>query len=43
MIDEIRKVKSEDVLRVANLYFKNLQFVYLGNPELIDEAVFTSM
>ncbi len=43
MIDEIRKVTSEDVQRVANLYFKNLQFVYLGNPELIDEAVFTSM
>ena len=43
MIDEIRKVTAEDVQRVANLYFKNLQFVYLGDPALIDEAVFTSM
>lgn len=43
MIDEIRKVTAEDVQRVAKLYFKNLQFVYLGKPELIDEAVFTSM
>jgi zinc protease len=42
-IENIKKVKAEDVMRVANKYFHNLQFVVIGNPKLIDEKVFTSM
>jgi zinc protease len=42
-IENIKKVTAEDVMRVANKYFHNLQFVVIGNPKLIDEKVFTSM
>jgi zinc protease len=42
-IDNVKKVTAEDVQRVANKYFHNLQFVVIGNPKLIDEKVFTSM
>ena len=42
-IENIKMVTAEDVMRVANKYFHNLQFVVIGNPKLIDEKVFTSM
>ncbi len=42
-IENVKKVTAEDVQRVANKYFHNLQFVVIGNPKLIDEKVFTSM
>ncbi|MCG8604716.1 insulinase family protein [bacterium] len=43
IVQKIRSVTASEVQRVANQYFKNLQFVYLGNPELIDEAAFTTL
>jgi zinc protease len=43
MVDHIREVTPEQVQRVANKYFKNIQFVYLGKPELVDRKLFTSM
>jgi zinc protease len=42
-VENLRKVTAEDVQRVANQYFRNIQFAVLGNPELIDEKLFTSM
>lgn len=42
-VDNLRKVTIDDVKRVANKYFHNIQFVVLGNPKLIDNQVFTSM
>lgn len=43
IVEKLRRVTAEDVHRVANEYFKNFQFVYLGNPELIKEEVFTGL
>jgi len=43
VVEKLRMVTAEDVQRVANEYFKNIQFVFLGKTELIDEKVFTSM
>ncbi len=43
IVENLRKVTATDVQRVAQKYFRKLQFVYLGNPKLIDEAVLTSM
>ncbi len=43
MVEKLRNVTAEDVQRVANQYFKNIQFVYLGNPQLIDKELFTTM
>lgn len=42
-IENIKKVTADDVKRMANKYFHNLQFVVIGNPQLIVEKVFTSM
>ena len=42
-VEKLRKVTAEDVQRVASQYFKNIQFVVLGDPELIDTKLFTSM
>jgi zinc protease len=42
-IANVKNVTAEDVKRVANKYFHNLQFVVIGNPKLIDEKVFTSI
>lgn len=42
-VENLRKVSSDDVQRVANQYFQNLQFAILGNPQLIDRGLFTSM
>jgi zinc protease len=40
-IERVRSVTAEDVLRVANKYIRNIQFVILGNPKLIDARTFT--
>ncbi len=42
-VENLRNVTAEDVQHVANRYFRNIQFVYLGNPDLINEAVYMSM
>lgn len=42
-VENLRNVTIEDVKRVANRYFHNIQFAVLGNPELINEQLFTSM
>ncbi|MBN2029254.1 insulinase family protein [bacterium] len=42
-VENLRNVTAEDVQRVANRYFRNIQFVYLGDLDLIDEDVYTSM
>lgn len=40
-LERLRAVTPADVQRVANTYMKNLQFVVLGDPNDVDEAVFT--
>ncbi len=41
LVESIQTVTPADVQRVAQQYFKNLQFVVLGNPELVDQELFT--
>jgi len=41
MVENLRSVTAADVQRVANQYFKNIQFIILGNPKLIDENLIT--
>ena len=41
MVENLRNVTAADVQRVANQYFKNIQFIILGNPKLIDENLIT--
>lgn len=43
MVEELRAVTPADIQRVAQEYFKNIQFVYLGDPALIKKELFTSM
>lgn len=43
MVDHIRQVSPEDIQRVAKKYFNNIQFVYLGNPKLVNRKLFTSL
>lgn len=40
-LDRLRAVTPQDVMRVARTYMKNIQFVVLGNPNAVDEEVFT--
>ncbi len=40
-LERLRVVTPQDVLRVANTYMRNLQFVVLGKPRSIDMGVFT--
>jgi zinc protease len=42
-VNSLRKVTPDDVQRVAKKYLKNIQFAVLGNPDLIDKMLFTSM
>ena len=42
-VSNLRKVSVADVQRVAKKYLNNIQFVVLGNPDLIDQKVFTSL
>ncbi|MEW6510136.1 MAG: pitrilysin family protein [Bacteroidota bacterium] len=41
-IENVRKVTAADVQRVAAKYIRNIQFVVLGNPKLIDEKAFAA-
>lgn len=41
-INRLRAVMPPDVQRVAKLYMKNMKFVVLGNPDQIDQKVFTT-
>ncbi len=43
IVERLRSVTPEQVQRVAQRYFKNVQFVYLGNPNAIDKTLLTSM
>ncbi len=43
MVEKLRGVTVEDVQRVANEYFKNIQFIVLGNPQSIDKNLITLM
>ncbi|MFQ5639029.1 MAG: M16 family metallopeptidase [bacterium] len=43
IVEKLRNISSEDVQRVASQYFRNIQFVVLGNPDLIDKKLLTSM
>jgi len=38
-VDELRKVKPEDVRRVARTYMHDFRFVYLGKPEALDRSI----
>lgn len=42
LVENLRKVTAQDVQRVVNSYFHDIQFAVLGNPILIDEELFTS-
>jgi zinc protease len=39
-LDGVKKVNSQDIQRVAKKYMKNLQFIYLGNPDGVDRKIF---
>jgi zinc protease len=39
-IERLRAVTPADVRRAANTYMRNLQFVVIGDPRLIDKGVF---
>lgn len=41
-LDRVRAVTPEDVLRVSQTYFKDIHWAYIGKPEAVDQAVFTS-
>jgi predicted Zn-dependent peptidase len=41
-LERIRKVTPEDIQRVSNKYFRNLQFVVLGKPEAINRSIFVA-
>ncbi len=42
-VENLRMVGAEDVQRVANKYFHNIQFAVLGDPTLINETLFKSL
>jgi predicted Zn-dependent peptidase len=39
-LNRVREVKPADIQAVANKYIKNLRFVVVGNPALIDRNIF---
>ncbi len=41
-LEDVRKVKPEDIQRVAKAYLKNFHFAALGNPSYFDKALFQS-
>jgi zinc protease len=41
-IDDLSKVKPEDVQRVSNAYLKNFHFAAIGNPSQFDRELFMS-
>jgi zinc protease len=38
-VDELRKVRPEDVRRVARTYMHDFRFVFLGKPESLDRSI----
>ena len=42
-VDGVRNVTPADIRRVAETYMKDIQFVVIGNPDSIDDALFTSL
>jgi zinc protease len=38
-VDDLRKVRPEDVRRVAKTYMHDFRFVYLGKPEALDRSI----
>jgi zinc protease len=41
-LDEVRKVKPEDINRVAKTYLRNFHFAAIGNPSYFDRELFQS-
>jgi zinc protease len=41
-VEELRNVTPEAVRRVARKYFRNIKFVYVGDPSKVDPALLTS-
>ncbi len=41
-LDEVRKVKPDDINRVAKTYLKNFHFAAIGNPAYFDKELFQS-
>jgi zinc protease len=41
-LDEVRKVKPEDINRVAKTYLRNFHFAAIGNPAYFDKELFQS-
>ncbi len=41
-LDEVRKVKPEDINRVSKTYLKNFHFAAIGNPAYFDKELFQS-
>jgi zinc protease len=41
-LDEVRKVKPEDINRVAKTYLRNFHFAAIGNPAYFDRELFQS-
>lgn len=41
-LDEVRKVKPEDINRVAKSYLRNFHFAAIGNPAYFDRELFQS-
>jgi predicted Zn-dependent peptidase len=42
-VEGVRNVTPADIQRVAETYMKDMQFVVIGNPATIDDALFTSL
>ena len=42
IVSGLRGVTPEDVLRVTSKYMRNINFIVIGDPAKIDEALFTS-
>lgn len=39
-VDQLRRVRPEDVRRVALTYMRDFRFVYLGKPDVLDRSIF---
>ncbi len=38
-VEDLRRVRPEDVLRVAQQYMHDFRFVYLGNPDSLSRSI----
>jgi zinc protease len=41
-LDRVRAVTPEDILRVSQTWLRDLQWGYIGKPEAVDQALFTT-